>query len=48
MPLYYRAPENFQRIMRDTIALNASFFNTQRMVEQYAYNAYGFKLTPGE
>jgi starch phosphorylase len=26
--------------MRSTIALNGSFFNTQRMLEQYVINAY--------
>jgi starch phosphorylase len=26
--------------MRSTIALNGSFFNTQRMLEQYILNAY--------
>ncbi len=26
--------------MRSTIALNGSFFNTQRMLEQYLVNAY--------
>jgi starch phosphorylase len=26
--------------MRSAIALNGSFFNTQRMVEQYVRNAY--------
>jgi hypothetical protein len=27
--------------MRNAIAINGSFFNTQRMVLQYAQNAYG-------
>ena len=27
-------------MMRHAIALNASFFNTQRMVLQYLYDAY--------
>jgi hypothetical protein len=27
-------------MMRNAIALNASFFNTQRMVLQYLYDAY--------
>ncbi len=26
--------------MRSTMALNGSFFNTQRMLEQYVINAY--------
>ena len=40
LPLYYRQPEQWRRIMRSTIALNGSFFNTQRMLEQYVTNAY--------
>lgn len=40
LPLYYRNPGAFAEIMRNSIALNGSFFNTQRMVLQYADNAY--------
>ncbi len=40
LPLYYQSPEQWRRIMRSTIALNGSFFNTQRMLEQYILNAY--------
>lgn len=40
LPLYYDAPERFGAIMRNAIALNGSFFNTQRMVLQYLRNAY--------
>ncbi|MGC2215151.1 MAG: alpha-glucan family phosphorylase, partial [Silvibacterium sp.] len=40
LPLYTREPEQWQRIMRSTIALNGSYFNTQRMLEQYVLNAY--------
>ncbi len=40
MVLYYRHPERFVEIMRLTIALNGSFFNTQRMVQQYVLRAY--------
>jgi starch phosphorylase len=40
LPLYYREPSQWQKIMRSSIALNGSFFNTQRMIEQYALNAY--------
>ena len=32
--------EEWGRVMRATIAVNASFFNTQRMIEQYVSNAY--------
>ena len=40
LPLYYQEPLQWQKIMRSSIALNGSFFNTQRMIEQYALNAY--------
>jgi starch phosphorylase len=40
LPLYYQRPEQWQQIMRSAIALNGSFFNTQRMIEQYIVNAY--------
>jgi starch phosphorylase len=40
LPMYYSKPEEWRRVMRSTIALNGSFFNTQRMLEQYILNAY--------
>jgi glycogen phosphorylase len=40
LPLFYRQPTEYARVMRSTIALNGSFFNTQRMVLQYLRNAY--------
>ena len=40
VPMYYRQPERYTNVMRMSIALNASFFNTQRMVQQYVSNAY--------
>ena len=40
LPLFYREPERYAQIMRSAIALNGSFFNTQRMVSQYVRNAY--------
>jgi starch phosphorylase len=40
LPLYYGKPEAYGRVRRAAIALNASFFNTQRMVSQYVANAY--------
>ena len=39
-PLFYQNHERWSEIMRSTIAFNASFFNTHRMVQQYAANAY--------
>ncbi|MFL5577831.1 MAG: alpha-glucan family phosphorylase [Gemmatimonadaceae bacterium] len=40
LPLYYGMPYRFAEVMRNAIALNGSFFNTQRMVMQYLRNAY--------
>jgi glycogen phosphorylase len=40
IPMFYRAPEGYAQIMRSCIALNASFFNTHRMLSQYKANAY--------
>jgi len=40
VPLYLQAPEKWARLMRNTIAFNGSFFNTNRMVKQYTRNAY--------
>jgi glycogen phosphorylase len=40
LPLYYGKPEAYGRVRRAAIALNGSFFNTQRMVYQYITNAY--------
>jgi starch phosphorylase len=40
VPLYYGRPSDYARVMRSAIALNGSFFNTQRMVSQYVLNAY--------
>ncbi|HEU4994236.1 MAG TPA: alpha-glucan family phosphorylase [Gemmatimonadaceae bacterium] len=40
LPLFYGLPFAYAQVMRSAIALNGSFFNTQRMVEQYVRNAY--------
>jgi starch phosphorylase len=40
LPLFYKESEKFTRVMRSAIALNGSFFNTQRMISQYVKNAY--------
>ena len=40
LPLYYGKPEAYAKVRRSAIALNGSFFNTQRMVSQYVTNAY--------
>lgn len=39
LPAYKNATE-WGQVMRATIAINGSFFNTQRMIEQYVANAY--------
>ncbi len=40
LPMYYKEREKWIDVMRQSIAFNASFFNTQRMMQQYALNAY--------
>jgi starch phosphorylase len=40
VPLYLDAPEKWARLMRNTLAFNGSFFNTNRMAKQYTRNAY--------
>ncbi|MBC7185858.1 MAG: alpha-glucan family phosphorylase [Calditrichaeota bacterium] len=40
MPLFYKKRKDFQEVMAHAIALNGSFFNTQRMVLQYVQKAY--------
>ena len=40
VPLYLAAPEKWARLMRNTLAFNGSYFNTNRMVKQYNRNAY--------
>jgi starch phosphorylase len=40
VPMFYKTPDQYTNIMRMAIALNGSFFNTQRMVYQYVTNAY--------
>lgn len=40
LPMFYFQRDQWINIMRHTIALNASYFNTHRMVQQYVTNAY--------
>ncbi|HET8825359.1 MAG TPA: alpha-glucan family phosphorylase [Terriglobales bacterium] len=40
VPMFYGRPNRYLEVMRYAIALNGSFFNTQRMVLQYIANAY--------
>lgn len=40
VPLFYGRPDAYAEVMRLSIALNGSFFNTQRMLAQYVLDAY--------
>jgi glycogen phosphorylase len=40
LPLFYGSRERYLDVMRHAIAINGSFFNTQRMVQQYITDAY--------
>lgn len=40
LPLYYHYPEKWLKMMRSTIALNASYFNTDRVLKEYIKKAY--------
>lgn len=40
LPMFFRAPEKYARVMQQAIVTNGSFFNTHRMVDQYRSIAY--------
>jgi starch phosphorylase len=40
VPMYYGDPASYVRVMKGAIVLNASFFNTERMMHQYITKAY--------
>jgi starch phosphorylase len=40
LPLFSRQRDAWRRVMRSTIAINGSYFNTQRMLMQYVSKAY--------
>jgi starch phosphorylase len=40
VPLFYRDRERFIDVMIHSIAINGSFFNTHRMIQEYVLNAY--------
>lgn len=50
VPMFYGRPAAWAEMMRLSIALNGSFFNTQRMLAQYVLDAYfdGKQVTPVE
>jgi starch phosphorylase len=47
LPLFYKDTDKFAEVMRSAIAINGSFFNTQRMVFQYLRNAYTLGSSSG-
>jgi starch phosphorylase len=40
LPMFYDRPDEYRAVMRHAMALNGSFFNTERMVTQYIAKAY--------
>ncbi|MFQ5602329.1 MAG: alpha-glucan family phosphorylase [bacterium] len=40
IPLYYNESEKWIQMMKNTIAINATYFNTHRMIKEYATKAY--------
>jgi starch phosphorylase len=40
VPLFYRDADGYAEVRRHAISLNGSFFNTERMVNEYARQAY--------
>jgi glycogen phosphorylase len=40
LPLFYREQDRYLDVMRHAIALNGSWFNTERMLDQYLRKAY--------
>ena len=40
LPAFHYNRDRWMDVMRHAIALNASYFNTHRMVQQYVTNAY--------
>ncbi len=39
-PMFYNDRDAWTEIMRSTVTINASYFNTHRMIQQYAASAY--------
>jgi len=46
VPLFYRQPLAYAEVMRGAMALNGSYFNTQRMLLQYIRDAYAGQTVP--
>jgi starch phosphorylase len=47
MPQFYGAPNEWANVMRNSIAFNGSYFNTQRMLLQYVQNGYEPQVSSG-
>jgi starch phosphorylase len=45
MPMFYRQPAEYAKVMRSAVAINGPFFSAQRMMQQYHRNVY---LASGE
>jgi starch phosphorylase len=40
LPMFYAERDRYIEVMRHALALNGSFFNTERMLDQYVRKAY--------
>jgi glycogen phosphorylase len=40
LPMFYKERTHYLEVMQHAIAINGSFFNTQRMIQQYVTDAY--------
>jgi starch phosphorylase len=40
VPMFYKNRERYIEVMRHAISINGSFFNTQRMMQEYVSKAY--------
>jgi len=40
MPMFHNDRDRYVEVMRNAMAVNGSFFNTQRMLQQYVSSAY--------
>jgi starch phosphorylase len=40
LPMFYKERASYLEVMQHAIAINGSFFNTQRMIQQYVTDAY--------
>lgn len=46
IPTFYDRPMEYTRVMRWSIAINGSYYNAERMLDQYVENAYSLPLFP--